>query len=51
MNGVLMFFEGLSNFFALFGKTSGIISSNWFFGQYLADFITWLIKFGARIFG
>jgi len=51
MDAILMILEGLGSFFGLFGETSGIISSNWFFGQYLTDFFTWLIDFGARIFG
>jgi len=51
MEGILAFLEGLSNFFGLFGETSGIISANWFFGQYLADFFTWLLKFVGPWFG
>ena len=51
MEGVLLFLEGISSFFGLFGETAGFISSGWFFGQYLADFLTWLIGFGSTVAG
>jgi len=51
MEGILLLLEGLGSFFGLFGETSGIISSNWFYGQYLTDFVTWLIEFIGGIFG
>ena len=49
LNGVLLFLEGLSNFFGIFSTTHSTISTNWSFGKALADFATWLIGFGGKI--
>ena len=51
MDGILLALEGISNFFGLFGEAAGFISGGWFFGQYLADFFTWLIEFGSTVAG
>ena len=49
--GILTFLEGIGKFFNLFGETSSIISKNWFFGEYLAGWFTWLAKFIGGLFG
>jgi len=51
MEGIFLFLEGLGKFFNLFGEASSVISTNWFFGEYLTEFFEWLISFFAGIFG
>ena len=49
LGGIGLALEGFSNFFGFFGNSHSTISTGWFFGQAIADFLTWLIDFGGRI--